>query len=213
MSEIPLPKNSSSNEWIQSVAQVVDEDEQTLRAIVSSSSKRFQPENSEKEAALKDLVTDIYFKTSETQYDNSPQGRVWIQFPYKGKLGAHYEYYCDNPSHPAPDQMDVASGRNWTYVTHTVTKVDNQIRDVMQEIDHFHGDSEDAYPDSGYRSEYLDSEFGDEQITIVRGARHPDFKTTKRILTEGFDLALSNVYDAWGRFWSEWADSRVYWNE
>lgn len=204
MSEIPLLKDCSDNEWIRSVAQEVDEDEQTIRAIVSESDERFQPEDAEKEAALKEIVTDIYFKTSETPYDNSPQGYVWIQFPYEGNVGAHYEYYCNNPAHPAPDQMNAANGRNWTYVTHTVTKVNSQVWDVMKDIDHFHTDNEYKYPDS---------EFSEDQIKIVRGVRHPDFKTTKRILTEGFGLELPEVRDAWGQFWSEWADTRVYWNE
>lgn len=206
MSGIPLPdrESASDSEWIRSVVRNIDADEETVRALLSAYSEAFQPSAPEKEAALKDLLTSVYFKTSETPYDNSPRGYVWVQFPYEGELAAHYEYYCENPPHPAPAQMDVASGRNWTYVTHTVTRVDSRVREAMRDIGHFQVDGDDTS---------LDSTFSDDQITIVRSVRDPDFRTTKEILTEGFGLDFSEIYDAWGHFKSEWHEARVYWNE
>ncbi len=204
MARIPLPDSANENEWVRSVAHAMGVDEQSLRATVSAYHDAFQPLDSEKQAALKNVVTDAYYKTSETPYDNAPEGHVQVQFPIDGELGAHYEYYCHNPAHPAPSHLTPGNGRNWTYVTHTVTHVTDHLRTVMRDIDH-------VQTSESHTS--LDSEFDDDEITIARVVPGPDFRTTKRILTDGYALNFTDIYDAWGTFHSEWHDARLYWNE
>lgn len=165
--------------------------------------RRVQTLHAEKEAALKHVITDVYYKTSETPYDNALEGHVWVQFPIDGELGAHYEYYCHNPAHPAPSQHSTTNGRNWTYVTHTATHVTDHLRTVMRDIDHI----------QTTETLSLHSEFTDDEITIARIVPGPDFRTTKRILTDGYDLDCTDIYDAWGHFHSEWHEARIYWND
>lgn len=204
MSGIPARGEEPRGEWLGSVADRLDVEESELRAVAGSVGDDFAPEDDQKEAALKDVVTSAYFNTRETEFDNSPTGTVWIQFPYDGTVDAHYQYRCDNPPHPAPSEIGVGSGRNWTCVSHIVTTVDEQVRETMADIDHI------TIPG---QSSYLTSEFQEDRIEIVRGAESSDFPAIKRILTDGFGIDISDIVDAWGRFDSEWHSSRFYWNE
>lgn len=60
MAGIPLPESSDDNEWLRAVADGLAVDEQALRAAMSAYSDEFRPAESEREAALEDVITDVY---------------------------------------------------------------------------------------------------------------------------------------------------------